>query len=360
MKVALVHDYLIQDGGAERTLLTLHELFPDAPIFTLFYDPDRSHAGFKPLDIRPSSLNRLPGAPRHYQWYLAFMPLAIEHMDFSAFDLVISSSSTFAKGVIVPPETKHLCYCHTPTRFLWQERHGYVNELPQPSFIKKLLPPFLHWLRQWDEQAAGRPDVLLTNSKTSQGRIRRYYRRDATVIYPPIDVDRIPLSSHPGTYWLAGGRLVAYKRFDLILETFKKLDLPLKVFGDGPEMKKLRRIAGPKTEFLGIIDDAVKADLYAHAIGFLYPHIEDFGLTAVEAMAAGKPVLAYAKGGATETVIDGVTGQLLNEQSPEALAEAVRHFDPARFDPAKIRAHAETFSKQRFLREIKAFVDARL
>lgn len=360
MKVALVHDYLIQDGGAERVLLALHELYPDAPIFTLFYDAERSHAGFRKLDIRPSRLNRLPGAPRHYQWYLAFMPLAIERMDLSGFDLIISSASTFAKGIIVPPEAKHICYCHTPTRFLWQERHGYVNELPQPSVIKKILPPFLHWLRQWDEQAAQRPDVLITNSQTSRGRIRRYYRRESHVIYPPIDVENIPLSPHAGSYWLAGGRLVAYKRFDLILETFKKLGLPLKVFGDGPEMKKLRRLAGPKTEFLGIIDDAVKADLYAHAIGFLYPHIEDFGLTAVEAMAAGKPVLAYAKGGATETVIDGVTGQLMQEQSPEALAQAVRNFDPSRFDPVKIRAHAEKFSKQRFLQEIKAFVDAQL
>lgn len=358
MKVALVHDYLIQDGGAERVLLALHELYPNAPIFTLFYDKERTHPGFSKADIRPSSLNALPFAPRHYQWYLPFMAQATEQFDLSRFDLVISNSSSFAKGAIAAPHALHIGYCHTPTRFLWQERLGYVNELPQPAIIKKILPAFLHQLRQWDRAAAERPDVMLTNSQISRERIKRYYRRDATVLPPPVDVEQIQLSTHPGTYWLAGGRLVAYKRFDLIVRAFSKLNLPLKIFGVGPEEKKLRAMAGPRTEFLGCVDEPTKRDLYQRAIAFLAPQIEDFGITTVEAMAAGKAVIAYGKGGAAETMANGVTGSFIDVQCWEDLANAVLRFDPTRYDATKIRAHAEQFSKQRFQDGMRAFVDA--
>ncbi|MDO8617641.1 MAG: glycosyltransferase [Candidatus Uhrbacteria bacterium] len=356
MNVALVHDYLIQDGGAERTLLALHELYPEAPIFTLFYDPEASHPKFRELDIRVSRLNRLPFAPQSYQWYLPFMAQATEAFDLSDFDLVISSSSSFAKGVIAAPHGLHICYCHTPTRFLWQERLGYVNELPQPKIIKWLLPPFLHRLRQWDRYAAERPDILLTNSQTSQNRIQRYYRRDARVIHPPVDVQAIQPVSSPGQYWLTGGRLVAYKRFDLVVRAFRELGWPLKIFGIGPERKKLERLAGPKTEFLGRVDDQTKAELYARAIAFLHPHMEDFGITAVESMAAGRPVIAYGKGGATETMVDGVTGKFLEASNTEDLTRAIASFDPSRYSSDRIRAHAERFSKQRFLEEMRSFI----
>ena len=356
MKVALVHDYLIQDGGAERVLLALHEMYPDAPIFTLFHNPERLHPDFRRCDIRPSRLNALPFATTHYQWYLPFMPQAIEAFDLSGYDLVLSSSSSFAKGVLAAPHAIHICYCHTPTRFLWQDRIGYISELPQPALIKRLLPHFMHRLRVWDRLVADRPDVLLTNSKTSQNRIRRYYRRETEVIHPPVDVSIIPVATGPGNYWLAGGRLVAYKRFDLVVSAFAKLDLPLKVFGIGPELEKLKRLAGPNTEFLGRVDEKVKHELFQHAIAFFYPHVEDFGITAVEAMAAGRPVIAYRDGGATETVIDGVSGQFLDAQTREAIEKAVRDFDPSRYNPTLVRQVAEPFAKHLFQEKMREVI----
>jgi glycosyltransferase involved in cell wall biosynthesis len=357
MKVALVHDYLIQDGGAERVLLALHELYPEAPIFTLFYDQEQLPSAFHKAPIRPSRLNRLPFAKRRYQWYLPFMAQAVESFDLSDFDLVLSSSSSFAKGIIAAPHATHICYCHTPTRFLWQERLGYLNELPQPKFIKWILPPLLHRLRQWDRLASERPDFLVTNSRTSQSRIQRFYRRDAEIIPPPVDVESIPLSASRGEFWLCGGRLVAYKRFDLVVKAFAKLNLPLKVFGEGPEFAKLRRLAGPKTEFLGRVDETTKHDLYKRAIAFFYPQIEDFGITAVEAMAAGRPVIAYGHGGATETIIPGVTGEFFDVQCWEDIGNAVIRFDHSRYQPAIIRNHAEQFSKQQFHNRMRAFIN---
>ncbi len=356
MRIALVHDYLMQDGGAERTLLAMHRLFPNAPIFTLFYDPKKVHPDFTKAKIIPSFLNKFPFAPQKYQWYLPLMPHAAEAIDLTGYDVILSSSSSIAKGIIAPPGAIHICYCHNPTRFLWQERHGYVNDLPQPSIIKRLLPFYLHHLRQWDVIAADRPDVLLTNSKTSQERIRRFYRREAKVLYPPVDTHLIQASGDNKGYWLIGGRLVGYKRFDLAVAAFAHLNLPLKVFGVGPELKRLKAMAGPKTEFVGAIDESTKFELYRDAIGFLYPHIEDFGITAIEAMSAGKPVIAYGKGGITETLIDGKTGKLFHTQTWQAIANAILRFQPDQFSHSEIRAHAEQFSQERFARELKAAI----
>lgn len=356
-KVALVHDYLIQDGGAERVLAALQEMYPEAPTFVLIHDPSKIHKQFRGRTIKTSFLNRWPLAHRAYQWYLPLMPMAIEHLDLRGFDLVISSSSSFAKGVIAAPESLHICYCHTPTRFLWQERLGYLNDLPQPRVMRTLLPPLLHKLRQWDRLAAERPDIMLTNSETSRARIKRYYGRVADVIHPPVNTSSITLAEGPGTYWLTGGRLVGYKRFDLAVKAFAKLNLPLKIFGIGPELKKLRAIAGAKTEFLGQVTDEQKNELYRQAIGFISPQIEDFGITLIEAMAAGRPVITYGKGGAKETVIDGVTGIHLEHQAWEDIGDAVIRFDPARFDPQVIRAHAETFSVERFKERLGAYID---
>jgi glycosyltransferase involved in cell wall biosynthesis len=355
-RIALVHDYLVQDGGAERVLAVLQDMFPDAPTFVLFFDPSRSHERFQKRVINTSFLNRWPFARRFYQWYLPFMPLAIEQLDLSGYDLVISSSSSFAKGVIAAPESLHICYCHTPTRFLWQERFGYLNDLPQPAIMRAILPPLLHKLRQWDRIASERPDLMMTNSETSRERIKRYYGRDAYVLYPPVDISSIKLSDNHGQYWLAGGRLVGYKKFDLVVKAFAKLNLPLKIFGVGPELKKLMRIAGQKTEFLGQVADSIKAELYSKAIGFLNPQIEDFGITVIEAMAAGRPVITYGKGGAKETVINGVTGIHLETQSWEDIGDAVIRFDATRFDPKTIRAHAEKFSAERFKEKMTAFI----
>ena len=357
MRIALVHDYLMQDGGAERVLLALHELYPEAPIFTLFHDPDRSHPGFRGARIISSSLNTLPFAQSHYEWYLPLMPHGVESFDLADYDVVISSSSNFAKGALADPYATHICYCHTPNRFLWEERLGYMHHLKKPGIIKKILPYYLHHLRQWDHLAAERPDTLITNSAVSRTRIQRYYRRDSTIIYPPVDIDRIPLSQTPGSFWLTGGRLVAYKRFDLVVTAFAHLNLPLKIFGTGPEEKRLRALAGPRTEFLGHIDEETKIELYQNEIAFFYPQIEDFGITAVEAMAAGKPVIAYNEGGVRETVVDGVTGILFPKQCWEDIGNAVIRFDPNQFQPATIRTHAERFSKERFQQAMKQAVE---
>ncbi len=352
MKVAIVHDYFVQDGGAERVCLALHQLFPEAPIFTLFHDPDRTHAGFRDATFVPSYLNTYPGAPSLYQAYLPLMPRAVESLDVRGYDLVLSSSSSFAKGVIASPHALHVSYIHTPTRFLWEDRYEYVQRLRASRILSTLLPPVVHRLRVWDTLAAARPDVIITNSLTSQARIKRYYRRESSVIHPPVDVETIPLSSATGTYWLGGGRLVGYKRFDLIVHAFNELGLPLKLFGTGPELRRLQRMARPNIEFLGHVSESHKHELFGHAIGFLYPQMEDFGITLVEAMAAGKPVLAYGRGGASETVLHGTTGLLVDEQSPRAFIDAIRAFDPSRFQAAAIRAHAEQFSVQRFKDEL--------
>jgi len=323
-------------------------MFPRAPIFTLFHFPEHLHKGFKHADIRPTYLNKFPFAKSKYQWYLPFMAEAVESIDLSGFDLVLSSCSSFAKGVIADPESLHICYLHTPTRFLWQERLVYVHDLPQPSIVKRFIPRYLHKLRTWDRLSAERPDIIITNSRISKSRIRRFYQRDAEIIEPPVEIEHIPLSTRPGSFWLTGGRLVPYKRFDLVVRAFAKLNLPLKIFGDGPEIKKLKRMAGSKTEFFGHIPELEKIELFQNAIAFLHPQLEDFGITAVEAMAAGRPIIAFGKGGAAETVLDGVTGQFFEVQCWEDIGNAAIRFDPGRYDPRRIRAHAERFSKTRF------------
>ena len=356
MKVALVHDHLIQNGGAERVLSALQAMWPEAPTYTLAYHKARMAPEFGHRDIRTSFLQRLPGGLRHMRWYLPLMPTATESYDLSQYDVIISSSSAFAKGVITSPRSVHICYCHTPTRYLWEDTLGYLNELRAPSFAKLLLPMFLSYLRTWDRLAAERVDKFIANSETVQRRIAKYYRSASTVITPPVDTDGFAISTGPKKYYLVGGRLVDYKRYDIVVTAFTKLGIPLKIFGSGPAEKALRRLAGPNVEFLGRVSDDERARLFADALAFIHPHEEDFGITAIESMAAGRPVIAYRRGGATETVVDGVTGVFFDEQSWEELADTVLHFDANAFDPEKIRAHAEHYSTANFRTSMKEFV----
>ena len=347
MRVALVHDHLVQDGGAERVLRELQAVFPGAPTFTLLYDPKRMGGAFGDQDIRTSFLQDIPFARRRYQWFLPLMPSATEAYDLSEFDAVISSSSAFAKGIITKPGTVHLCYCHTPTRYLWSDTHSYIQDLRVPGAIKKFLPPILSRLRVWDRMAAGRVDHFIANSKTVADRIRKYYERDSSVIYPPVDTENFSVGT-PSDYYLAGGRLVSYKRFDLIVDAFNRTGLKLKIYGDGPLHDDLVRVAKSNIEFVGRVNDVEKAKLYQGALAFINPQEEDFGITAIEAMASGRPVIAYRRGGATETVIEGVTGEFFDEQSWEELASTIIRFNPKAYDPARIRAHAETFDRKIF------------
>lgn len=357
MKIALVHDYLAQHGGAEQVLLALHELYPQAPIFTLFTQRER-FPELKNADIRESFLARLPWGRTHYQWYLPLMPLATEGHDLSEFDVIISSTSAFAKGVITRPDAVHICYCHTPTRYLWSETHSYVEELPRARLIKWMVPPLLSALRLWDRVAASRVDVFVANSRTVQERIKKYYGRDSVVVYPGVETTRCAVSSHPpADFYLAGGRLVSYKKFDWIIEACNRLKAPLKIFGAGPVRHELEKIAGPTVEFLGRVSPEQQAALYSRCRAFIQPQLEDFGMTAVEAMACGRPVIGSGHGGATETVVDEVTGVHMRMDGWEGVLDALLRIEQITFEPEKIAAHAQKFSREQFNTKITAIVE---
>lgn len=358
MKIALVHDYLAQDGGAERVLKAFHDIYPEAPIFVLFHDPEKV-PHFKNARIIESWLARMPFISDHFQWYLPFMPRATEHHHLRDFDVVISSTSSFAKGVITSPNTLHISYCHTPTRFLWSDTHEYVNELRQSRLVKALLQPIIHRLRIWDQVSAGRVDHFIANSHTVERRILKYYRRESSIIYPPVDIDRFSISKHLGDYFVAGGRLVPYKRLDMVIHVFNRLRYPLKIFGTGPEYDHLKSIAGSTVEFVGKISDDQKADLLSHAQAFIHPQLEDAGVTPLEAMGSGRPVIAYGAGGAAETVIHGETGLLFPEQTWESLLDTVLHFNPTAWDSNRIREHAEHFNVTHFKESIQRLVHDR-
>lgn len=357
MKVALVHDHLVQYGGAEKVLKVMQDIFPEAPVYTLLYDPKSMGNDFIKKDIRTSFIQNLPWGTKKYQWYLPLMPSAVESHDLSEYDLVLSSTSSLAKGVITSPKTLHICYCHTPTRFLWTDTHSYLRELKVNRLIKKIIPLYLTWLRKWDRLAADRVDYFVANSNNVAERINKYYRRPSTVIYPPVETGNFYLADQLNHYYLTGGRLVPYKRFDIVVQAFNKLGIPLKIFGAGPEEDKLKKMAKPHIEFLGKVSDQKKAELYSHALAFINPQEEDFGITAVEAMASGRPVIAYQVGGALETVVPGVTGEFFDEQTWESLGEAVIRFKPENYNPQKIREQAERFSLEQFKKRLTDFIE---
>src|SRR6056297_2129330 len=261
MKVALVHDHLAQDGGAEKVLKVLAEIFPQAPIFTLLYEKENADKYYKDKHIETSIIQKMPWGVKHYQWYMPFMPMAVEFFDLSSYDLVISDTSSFAKGVITGPETNHICYCHTPTRYLWSDTHSYINELKYNKFFKKIISLVLNYVRIWDKLAADRVDKYLTNSRTVQKRIQKYYKRNSTIIYPPVEVEkyspRQDKDKKSDPYFLIGSRLTPYKRVDVVIKAFKELGYKLKIFGDGLVLKRLKKIAGENSnfEFLGWVDE---------------------------------------------------------------------------------------------------------
>ncbi len=360
MRIALVHDHLTQEGGAERVLSVLHDIWPDAPIFTLVYDEQKLGKMFPVKNIHTSFLQRWPGAVKHYQWFLPLMPTATESYDLMEYDVVISSSSAMAKGIITRTNTLHLCYCHTPTRYLWSDTHRYLEELRYNSIIKKFIPLTLTRLRMWDQLAAQRPDYFIANSHDVAGRIQKYYRRTSTVIYPPVQTDQFSITSDISKYFLTGGRLVAYKRFDVVVQAFNRLGIPLTIFGSGPEQEKLQAMAKPNITFVGQVSATELAKLYQRAQAFINPQIEDFGLTAIESMASGRPVIAFNAGGARESVIDGVTGTFFDEQTWEALADTVVRFKSDRFNPEVIKKHAQQFSVEQFKQQMMGFIETQL
>ncbi|MFA6322986.1 MAG: glycosyltransferase [Candidatus Buchananbacteria bacterium] len=357
MKIALVHDHLIQDGGAERVLDVFQNMWPNSRIYTLLYDQKKLGQSFDPKKIHTSFLQNWSGSLKHYQWFLPLMPTATESYDLMNYDVVLSSCSAMAKGVITRSNTLHFCYCHTPTRYLWSDTHRYVDELKYNRLVKKIIPLILNKLRMWDFSAAQRVDYFIANSKNVSDRIKKYYRRDSIIIHPPVETDKFFISENVGKYYLTGGRLVAYKRFDIAIQAFNRLGIPLKIFGTGPEEENLKKMAKKNIEFIGKVGfDELKKE-YSQAIAFIHPQIEDFGITAVESMAAGRPVIAYAAGGACETVVEGKTGTFFEDQTWESLADVVVRFKPENFNARAIKDYAGQFSVERFEKEIKSLIE---
>jgi len=356
MKIALVHDYLNQYGGAERVLQLLCKLFPDAPLYTTLYDEEATGGVFKDVEIRTSFLQKFPLAKRYHHAFSFLMPIAFEQFDFSNYDLVLSVSSSFGKGIITKPGTNHVCYCLTPPRYLWDDAHKYLSEFRYPSLIKKLVPPVLSYLRIWDKEAALRVDRFIAISRFVQERIKKYYNRDSLVIYPPVDVSKFYIADDTEDYFLMVGRLVSYKKFDIAIRVFNELGWPLKIVGDGIEINHLKRIAKDNIEFCGLVDDVTLANLYAKAQALVFPQEEDFGIVPLEAMASGRPVIAYRGGGAVETVIEGKTGVFFNEQSEASLRKALETFDPQSFNSADCRSRAQEFDTRIFQSNLLAAI----
>jgi len=350
-----VHDWLNQIGGAEDVLEALVEMFPGAPIYTSIYWRKGMPAAYRDWDIRTTWMDRLPGIYRHHQPYLLLYPLAFGGLRLEGYDLVISNKSAFCLGVRTPPETHHLCYCLTPTRFVWNF-DAYVGREQVGGVAQRLVRPFLGRLQRWERAAAERVDSFVAISHEVQKRIRRFYGRDSVVIYPPVDTGRFTPGEDHDNYFLIVSRLIPYKRIDLAVQAFRELGLPLWIAGDGRDRANLEALAGPNVRFLGYVPDADLPELMARCRAFIFPGLEDFGIAPVQAMAAGRPVIAYAGGGALDYVVEGVTGLFFREQTPASLAEAVQRFDDAAFDPAAIRSHAERFDTAIFKQRLGSLI----
>jgi len=359
LKVALVHDWGNQVGGAEKVLLALKELFPDAPVYMSIYDPAVMPEICRTWDIRTSFMDRLPLVKRYHQPFLPLYPLAFEQFDFSAFDLVISNKSGFCHGIITPPETLHIDYCLTPTRYVWDYR-SYARREGIGRLANWVLQPLLAYLRVWDRLAADRVDHFVAISREVQRRIGKYYRRDATVIYPPVETARFTPGEGGGDYFLVVSRLIPYKRIDLAVQAFNQLGRPLKIVGDGRDRAALQRAAAANVEFLGRLPDQELESLLQGCQALVFPGYEDFGIAPLEANAAGRPVIAYRAGGALDTVIEGQTGLFFDEPTPQSLAAAVRTLDDVTLDPQAIRQHALRFDKTVFQRDFKRFVEEKV
>jgi glycosyltransferase involved in cell wall biosynthesis len=357
-RVAIAHDWLTVPGGSEQVVLELLEMCPEAELFTSVYDPAPWPAQITGRKVHASFLGRIPGAARHYPKLLPLMNRAFRSFDLSSFDLVISSSHACAKNVRTPAHALHVCYCHTPMRYAWEE--DFLDGEEVGRGVRMLLPPLLARLRREDLEGASGPDVFVANSRHVAERIERFYGRAATVVNPPIDVEHYLALDHvPREYYLAFGRVVPYKRVDLAVLACEQLGRPLKVAGDGRALDAVRATSSSGgTEFLGKVDDAERDRLLGGARALLFPGEEDFGIVPVEAQAAGVPVIAYGVGGAVETVRDGETGVLFDRRSADSLAAAIERFESLELDAEAIRANAERFGRERFRAEMAAVIES--
>lgn len=360
MKVAIVHYWLVGMRGGEKVVEALLDIYPQADVFAHVVDESAISAKIRDRVKGCTFISKLPFAKKHYQSYLPLMPLALEQLDLRGYDLVISSESGPAKGVIVDPDALHICYCHSPMRYVWDMYHDYRE---RAGWFKRLLMPLLmHYLRVWDVTSSMRVSHFVTNSEYVARRVRRFYNRSASVIYPPVATREFELVADKDGYYLLVGELVAYKRADLAIDVFARSGKRLKVVGTGEMLDACRARAPSNIEFLGKVDSAELPGLYSRAQALIFPGIEDFGIVPVEALASGTPVIAFAKGGALETVKHGVTGVLFSEQSQDSMANAIVEFESGRFEfePAKLREYAMRFDEARFRDDFAAFVAGKM
>jgi glycosyltransferase involved in cell wall biosynthesis len=361
MKLAIVHDYLNQMGGAERVLKVLHEIFPEAPIYTSIYAPRLVDPAFQRMDIRTSFMQRLPLVHTNHQVFLPFFPFAFESLDLRRYDVVLSMSSAWAKNVLTRPETCHVCYCLTPMRFGWSF-DDYAAGERITGWQRGVLAPLMTALRLWDVAGANRVDHFAAISSVVTRRIQKFYRREAAVIHPPVETAAYAAAGRAAKdegYFLVVSRLIPYKRVDLAIEACNRLKAPLKIIGLGRDWARLQALAGPTVEFLGGVDDATMRRYLWGCRAFVFPGEEDFGIAPVEAMAAGKPVVAYAAGGALDTVIEGVSGLFFARPTADSLAAALEQVADRSWDPAAITAHASHFDVRTFKSQMWRFVEAK-
>ncbi|MGA2031067.1 MAG: glycosyltransferase [Thermoguttaceae bacterium] len=360
LRVALVQDWLNVMRGAERVLDVFCEMFPEAPIYSLVHKKGAVSPSIEQHPIKTSFIQRLPGSQKKYRNYLPLFPTAIESFDLKGYDLVLSSSYCVAKGIIPHTGTVHVCYMHTPMRYVYEMYDDYFGPRQMGPLMRCVMPFIAAYLRQWDAASNDRVDHFIANSHNVRARIWRRYRRDATVICPPVDASFFELSHRQGDYYLYVGALVPYKRVDLAIAAAAKLGRRLVIVGDGPERKALEKLAGPTTEFIGRQSDAQVRDWYAGCTALLFPGEEDFGIVPLEAQACGKPVIAFGRGGALETVVDGETGVFFHEPTPESIEEAILRFErqQEQFVPLRIRRQSLRFDRPRFKKRMEEFIDA--
>ncbi|MCD6109295.1 glycosyltransferase [bacterium] len=356
LKVAIVCDWLTNFAGAERVIYKMHKMFPDAPIYTSIFNSEKMKA-FENAVVHTSFIQHFPRAKNKHQWYLSFYPIAFEQFDLSGYDIVLSSAHSAAKGVITKPETLHISYCHSPMRYAWDNSHEYIRNYKMPWIARSFIPKLIHKIRMWDRLAADRVDYFLTNSNYVKKRIKKYYKREADVIYPMVNVQDFYISKGKKDYYLAVGRFTPYKKFDLIVDTFNELPYKIKIVGTGVQEKELKAKAKSNIEFLGFVSEEKLKDLYANAKGFIFPQIEDFGITPLESMSSGRPVVAFNKGGALETVVEKKTGIFFEEQNIPHLKAAIEKCEKTDWDSKKIRNHAKKFSSEIFEEKLYKYIE---
>lgn len=360
MKVAIIHYWLVGMRGGEKVIEALCDMYPQADIFTHVYVPDKVSSKIRQHKVIPTFINSLPRAAAMYKTYLPLMPLALEQLDLRGYDLIISSESGPAKGIVAPADALHICYCHTPMRYIWNMYHDYRNSAGRMARL--MMPPLTHYLRMWDVTSARRVDSFVANSTTVAQRIHRYYGADSVVIHPPVDVGTFSVAapSELEDYYLMAGELVSYKRPDLAVRAFNEMKLNLVVIGGGEMIDDIRRLAGPTVTVLGSQPFDVLKRHYARCRALIFPGEEDFGMVPVEAMASGRPVVAFGKGGATETIETGLSGVFFAEQTVEAISAAVRRLADIEINPEKIAAHAAQFGRDRFFQKMRTHIDGLL